>query len=40
MALGSLAKQPVTDCTGQKKIIHSLDSLTFLKIDPDNYMNF
>ena len=33
LALGSVAKQPIIDCTNHRKIIHSLDSLSFLKID-------
>lgn len=33
LALGSMAKQPIKEYTGHNKIIHSLDSLSFLKID-------
>ena len=40
MALGSVAKQPLIDSTGHMKILHSLESLSFLKIDPCNYMSF
>ena len=40
LSLGSIAKQAITECTGHRKILHSLDSLSFLKIDPYNYLNF
>ena len=38
LALGSIAKRPVVDNEGQNKMIHSLDSLSFLKVEPINYI--
>lgn len=40
LALGAKAKRPLISADGSSKIIHSLDSLSFLKVDALNYMNF
>ena len=40
LALGSKPKRPLIANDGSSKMIHSLDSLSFLKVDPLNYMNF
>lgn len=40
LALGSTQKRPVMDCDGQQKMIHSLDSLSFLKVDKVNFLNY
>jgi hypothetical protein len=40
IALGSMAKRPIIDFQGHAKIIHSMDSLSFLKVDPLNYLSF
>jgi hypothetical protein len=40
LALGSSSKRPLKDSMGFNKMIHSLDSLSFLKVDPYNYLNF
>ena len=40
LALGSKHKRPLTDSEGQQKMIHSLDSLSFLKIERINFINY
>lgn len=40
LALGQVPKRKLVDNEGQSKVIHSLDSLSFLKVDKTNYMNF
>ena len=40
LALGQVPKRKIVDNEGQNKMIHSLDSLSFLKVDPSNLMNF
>jgi len=40
VALSSEAKKMVTDSNKDKKVIHSLDSLSYLKVDPLNFLNF
>lgn len=40
LALGQTAKRKIFDNEGQTKMIHSLDSLSFLKVDQTNLMNF
>lgn len=40
LALGSKPKRGLKDHEGQSKMIHSLESLTFLKIDPINSITF
>jgi hypothetical protein len=40
LALGQVAKRKIVDMEGQTKMIHSLDSLSFLKVDHTNLMNF
>jgi hypothetical protein len=39
VAFGSIAKRPLVDFAGHNKIIHSVDSLSFLKVDPLNYLS-
>ena len=40
VALGSTAHRPITDSNGVERMLHSLESMTFLKVDPDNHLNF
>lgn len=40
LALGSKHKRPVKDCEGQQKMIHSLDAMSFLKVDRVNFLNY
>ena len=40
LALGKIEKRTLSTLDGQQKMIHSLDSLSFLKVDKINYMNF
>ena len=40
LALGSIPKKELKCSDGSKKMIHSLDSLSYLKVDPLNYLNF
>lgn len=40
LALGSANKRPLKDSDGFNKMIHSLDSLSFLKVDANNFLNF
>lgn len=40
LALGSKHKRPLKDSEGQSKMIHSLDSLSFLKVEQVNFINY
>lgn len=40
LALGSKDTKQIKDNIGQDKVVHSLDSLSYLKVDSINYMNF
>ena len=40
LAMGRIPKKPILDCEKQQKMIHSLDSLSFLKVEPINFMNY
>ena len=40
VALGSTAHRPVVDANGIDRMLHSLESMAFLKVDPDNHLNF
>jgi len=40
LALGSTSKKELRGSDGSKKMIHSLDSLSYLKVDPLNFINF
>ena len=40
LALGSKDTKQIKDNLGMDKVVHSLDSLSYLKVDPINYMNF
>lgn len=39
LALGKIEKRKLSSIDGQMKMIHSLDSLSFLKVDKINYVN-
>jgi hypothetical protein len=40
VSLGSCGKKELIDAEGLNKMIHSLDSLSFLKVEPINFLNF
>ena len=40
LALGKVEKRKLSSIDGQMKMIHSLDSLSFLKVDKINFINF
>jgi hypothetical protein len=40
LAMGSIPKKELKGSDGSKKMIHSLDSLSYLKVDPLNFINF
>lgn len=40
LALGSLEKRPLLDATGSWRMIHSLESCNYLKVDKSNYLLF
>jgi hypothetical protein len=40
LSLGSLAKRPIVDRKGVDRMIHSLESVNFLKQDKDNFVLF
>ena len=40
LSLGTTDRKTIKDFEGQDKIIHSMDSYDFLKVDPENYINF
>ena len=40
LSLGTTDRKTIKDFEGQEKIIHSLDSYDFLKVDPENYINY
>ena len=40
LALGTVDSKPLKDNLGMDKVLHSLDSLSYLKVDPINYINF
>ena len=40
LSLGSHEKKPINSTTGIQRMCHSLESFNFLKIDPDNFMEF
>ena len=40
LALGKVDKRKLSSITGEMKMIHSLDSLSFLKVDKINFINF
>jgi hypothetical protein len=39
-ALGSIQKRPIKDFEGEMRIIHSLESMNYLKLDPTNLLVF
>lgn len=39
-SLGSRSKQSITADNGQEKMVHSLDSVSYLKIHPKNFVLF
>ena len=40
LSLGSAEKRPIKDAQGFDRMIHSLESYNFLKVDPNNYLLF
>jgi hypothetical protein len=40
VALGSIPHRPVVDSQGIDRMLHSLESMNFLKVDEDNHLNF
>lgn len=40
VALGNQHKRVVVDASGQEKIVHSLQSANFLKVEKSNYILF
>jgi len=40
LALGSTEKRPLDDSLGQQRMIHSLESCNYLKVDKGNYILF
>ena len=39
-ALGSTAKRPIVDSSGDSRMIHSLESMNYLKLEPTNLLVF
>ena len=39
-ALGSITKRPIQDFAGEMRMIHSLDSMSYLKLDQTNLLVF
>ena len=40
LALGKIEKRKLSNLDGEMKMIHSLDSMSFLKVDKINFINF
>ena len=40
VALGSVEKRPMLDSAGQERMLHSLQSSNYLKVDPENFLLF
>lgn len=40
IALGSNLRRPLLDGDGNDRMIHSLESVNFLKVDSENYIHF
>jgi hypothetical protein len=40
VALGSIDKREMVDSAGQERMLHSLQSVNYLKVDPENYLLF
>jgi len=40
LALGSMEKKPIKDSSNNMRMIHSLESANYLKVDKDNYILF
>ena len=40
IALGSVEKREIMDADGQERMLHSLQSVNYLKVDPENYLLF
>ena len=40
VAIGTAQSYKVKDCDGDKRMIHSLDSLSYLKLESSNFINF
>jgi len=40
ISLGSQPTRPLLDGEGVNRMLHSIDSMNFLKVDDENYINF
>ena len=40
LSLGTVEKKKLVDFDGDEKMMHSFNSLSFLKLDKSNYINF
>lgn len=40
ISLGNSGKRSIKDYSGQEKMIHPLESVNYLKVDPDNFISF
>jgi hypothetical protein len=40
VGLGSVPLRPIVDAKGVDRMLHSLESMSFLKVDVDNHINF
>ena len=40
IALGSIEKRNIRDAEGNERMIHSLESMNYLKVDPSNFLLF
>lgn len=40
MCMGTTSKKALINSVGQDTLIHSLDSVSFLKVEPNNFINF
>ena len=40
VALGQVEKREIMDSDGQERMLHSLQSSNYLKVDPENYLLF
>jgi hypothetical protein len=40
LSLASEHRRPVFDGTGRERMLHSLESMSFLKVSSENFINF
>jgi hypothetical protein len=40
VSLGSQPRKPLVDDNGYDRMLHSLDSVSFLKVDDENFISF